>query len=58
VMIVRELMLILKTKDESKEVFVPGSPIMGSELTGCMGYNMEPLEDVRDIKEGISLTPY
>ncbi len=35
-----------------------GEAIMGSELTGCMGYQDADCESVRKTKEGVILSPY
>ena len=35
-----------------------GDPVMGSELTGCMGYGLGEAEDVRAIMEGVMITTF
>ena len=35
-----------------------GDPVMGSELTGCMGYGLGEAEDVRKIEEGVMITTF
>ena len=54
---VSDLIVKLQTMPQDAEVFIQdaGTGIMGSELTGCMGYQDEPLEDVRKIEEGVML---
>ena len=59
-MTVSELIVKLQTMPQDAKVFMQdaGEALMGSELTGCMGYQDEDLEDVRKIEEGVMLCHY
>ncbi len=55
---VENLIEKLQTMPPKEKVYLQdaGDPIMGSELTGCMGCGIAGAEDVRKIEQGVMIT--